>query len=72
MGLAQSFVVAGSDFVLAADVPVDDALALTYGTVWAKSLADGDDPRQAWVNANTVAAKRHPSEPWWAFRLWTP
>jgi len=72
IGLAQSFVIAGSDYVLAADIPVGDSLALTYGTAWARSLANGASPGQAWLHANKVTADSHPTEPWWAFRLWTP
>ena len=72
LGLAQAFVLAGSQAVLAADVPVADDLARTYGEAWARALATGASPPEAWRVANLAAAAAHPDAPWWTLRLWTP
>ena len=72
LGLAQAFVLAGSRYVVAADVPVDDSLARTFGEAWATALARGADPPRAWLAATRATATAHPTEPWWSFRLWTP
>lgn len=72
LGLAQALIVAGTDVVVAADIPVPDDLSSTFGQAWARSLAAGDHPDLAWMKATRATWQAHPDGPWWAFKMWTP
>jgi hypothetical protein len=72
LGLAQAFILAGSQAVLAADVPIPDELAHRFGVAWAEALAAGKSPEAAWLAAANKSSNAIPDSTWWNIRLWIP
>ncbi|MEO0813176.1 MAG: CHAT domain-containing protein, partial [Myxococcota bacterium] len=73
LGLAQSFLVAGSHYVLAAHREIPDAVARAVTEAFWTS-ADGSSSHQAvfaWAQASQSLDQEHPDAGWDAFRLLT-
>ena len=72
LGLGQAFVVAGSDEVIAAKRPVDDALAGALASQLAKHPEQLDDLGVALATAQTEILAAHPDWDWATFRVLVP
>lgn len=72
LGLAQAFLIAGSDVVVAADAPVSDRLGSAFGIAWAESLANGSQPNDAYLAGLRAAHQQNPQSRWWSFQMFSP
>lgn len=68
LGLAQAFLVAGSEGVLAAARPVDDRLAAELVEEFYRSWVGGNPPRTALRSAQLTLRQKDPSSDWSSFR----
>jgi CHAT domain-containing protein len=77
LGLAQAFLVAGADEVLAPVRPIGDALALAFaGALYAQGAADASDAGRGSLSSQARAAtlrlrEDQPSSDWSAYRVVT-
>ncbi len=72
LGLAQAFVTAGSQLVLATSRPVDDTLAAAFAQGFYEALAQERDPLRACHLALRAGSARSPQADWGAFRVLVP
>jgi CHAT domain-containing protein len=72
LGLAQAFVIVGSDEVIAPVRPVRDALAAAMSRAFYEALPSSTNAAEALAHAQNVVRRDMPAEDWSSFRVLSP